>query len=469
MPVAATLALALGACVAVQVPKLPDAGLPAHWRNAPQLGAKPDLTGWWKHFHDPELNALVLRALRDSPDVAQARWRLRAARASEEAAGSQFKPSVTVNTTERSNAANTASFFQAGFDASWEIGLFGRSGANGHIARAKTGAAQAELQSARVSLVAEVVREYLELRAAQRNAALLHDVAAADAEKVRLLRTGRHLWLTSQRQVEQAVSASAMADAKLSDPDAAIAKSAQALALLLGQSEPDPAWLKPAALPRLEHADVAALPANLLRTRPDIRYAETQVVQAAGELGIATANLYPSLTIGGGLTSSSRILGHDHLGNANTIIGLAPIISIPLFDWGQVKAQRRARADLLQAALAGYRKAVLAGAAQVETSLADLSAADRRLKHVNAAVTASQSLVDMSRHYQTLGEGDRMDHIDARLALNESQLARVTARLQYGVAFVALYKALGGAPLPQHADAGAGTPTTSPVTGPAGR
>jgi NodT family efflux transporter outer membrane factor (OMF) lipoprotein len=460
---AATLAFALGACVPVRVPELPDTGLPAQWRNAPALGAQPDLTGWWKHFHDPELNALVERALKDNPDVAQALWRLRAARASEQASGTQFKPSVAFNTTEQPNAANTASFFQAGFDATWEISLFGRGDASGHVARAKTGAAEAELQSARVSLVAEVVREYLELRAAQRSEALLREAAQADAQKVRLLRTGLNLWQVSQRDVEQAVATAAMAEAKLADPQTTVAKSAQALALLLGKSEPEPAWLKPAALPVLAAASVVSVPADLLRTRPDIRYAEAQVLQAAGELGIATADLYPRLVLAGGLTFATRVQGQGNLGATNQIFGVGPILDIPLFDWGRRKALRNAQADMLQAALAGYRKAVLKGAAQVEVGLASLNAADLRLEHVDTAVAASQNLLAMSKTYLALGEVDQMGHIDAQLALSQSQLEGVQARLQHGLAFVALYKALGGAPLPPHAAARA-----APVDGDAG-
>jgi NodT family efflux transporter outer membrane factor (OMF) lipoprotein len=444
----AALALAMGACVAVQVPKLPQDALPAHWRNAPKLGAKPDLTGWWKHFHDPQLNALVMRALKDSPSIAQAVSNLRAARALEEASGAKFTPSLAFRTREQTNAANTASYFQAGFDATWELGLFGRRAANGHIAGANAGAAAADLQSARVSLVAEVVREYLGLRAAQRSAALLQRAAHAARKKVHLLQILERLQLASRLQLTQAVSAASNAEARLADPRAAIASHAQTLALLLGQSEPEPAWLKSAPLPHLESANVVSLPANLLRTRPDIRYAETQVLKAAGEVGIAKANMYPQLSLGGGVTFSAKILGHAQLGDFNGITGIAPFITIPLFHWGRRLAVRDARADQLEAALAGYRKTVLKDAAQVETSLASLHAAGQRLKHADAAAAASQQGLALDEKLQTLGQADQMNLADGEQALSQARLARVQARLERALAFVALYKALGGAPLP---------------------
>jgi outer membrane protein TolC len=139
---AAALCSALGACVSVKVPKLPTGDLPAQWRNAsPQLGAKPDLTGWWKQFNDPQLDALVDAALHDNLDVRQAALKLRAARALEDASGANFRPHLGFNTIEQPNPQNTASYFQAGFDATWEFGLFGRADANGRIAQAGTGAA----------------------------------------------------------------------------------------------------------------------------------------------------------------------------------------------------------------------------------------------------------------------------------------------------------------------------------------
>ncbi|MGH8145924.1 MAG: efflux transporter outer membrane subunit [Rhodanobacteraceae bacterium] len=446
----AALAAALGACVSVQVPKLPTGDLPAHWRNASsELGPKPDLTGWWKHFRDPQLNTLVERALHDNLDVAQATWTLRAARALEDAATTRFKPKLAFNTIEQPNPENTASYFQAGFDATWELGLFGRRDANGHIAAASAGQAEAELQSARVSLVAEVVREYLQLRAAQRSEALLETAARAAHDKLKLLRVRQHLQLTSQLDVEQAIAVAAKSAAQLADPRAAIAQHAQTLALLLGMSEPDPAWLAPQPLPRLAAGNVTSLPANLLRTRPEIRYAETRVLKAAGELGIAKADMYPHLALGSSLTFAALVKGQTHLGDVNNTFAIGPIISIPLFDWGRRRAARDARSDQLQAALSGYRKAVLQGAAEVESDLAALHASGQRLQHASAEAGASQRGLTLSEKLQGLGQADAMNLADVKLALTESELDRVHARLAHGLAFVALYKALGGAPLPE--------------------
>jgi len=461
--IAMALGVALGGCVSVQLPKLPSGDLPAQWHNASsQLGPTPDLTGWWKQFGDPELDALVQNALHDNLDVQQAALKLRAARALEDAASTTYKPRLAFNTLEQPNAENTASYFQAGFDASWELGLFGRSDANAHLAAANTGEAAAALQSARVSLVAEVVREYLQLRASQRGEALLGDAAQAARKKLELLRVQERLQLASRIDVEQGAAAAAKAASRLADPSAAVVQHAQALALLLGKSEPAPAWLLPKPLPKLAGVSVDAVPADLLRTRPEIRYAETQVLKAAGELGIAKADMYPRFALGSSLTFAALVKGNTRLGDVNNSFAIGPIINIPLFDWGERRAVRDAREDQLQAAALAYRQAVLQGAAEVESDLATLHASGQKLQSADDAASASQRGLSLSEKLQGLGQADGLQLAEAKLALIEAELDREQARLAHGLAYVALYKALGGAPLPKASDVSRNDPSPLP-------
>ncbi|MGN6313947.1 MAG: efflux transporter outer membrane subunit [Rhodanobacteraceae bacterium] len=451
---------ALAACATVKVPPLPRGDLPSAWRNAPPgvAAPAPDLRGWWKTFDDPQLNALVDRALNDNLDVQQAALRLRAARALERKSGTEFLPRLSFQTIEEPNPQNTASYFQAGFDSTWEFGLFGRAEATRHIAAAEVGAAAEELQSARVSLVAEVVRAYLQLRGAQRSEALLEFAAQSTQEKLRLLRVRERLRLASALEVDHAIADDAAAQEQLVKPRFAITQNAQTLALLLGRSEPDPAWLRPAPLPRLAATGFDSVPANLLRTRPEIRTAEANVLKAAGQLGIAQADLYPHIALGSSLTFAALVKGQTRLGDVNDTFAIGPIIDIPLFDWGERRAVRDARDAQLQAALLAYRQAVLQGAADVENALAALHAQDQRVTQTRKAAEALQSGARMTRKLRQLGQADGLDLADAQAALSKAQLDAEQAREEQDIAFVALYKALGGAPLPADNEAPGATP-----------
>ncbi|HET7557532.1 MAG TPA: efflux transporter outer membrane subunit [Rhodanobacteraceae bacterium] len=440
----------LAACASVPVPPLPMGDLPAAWRNA-AAGARapaPDLHGWWKAFGDPQLNDLVDQALRDNLDVQQAALHLRAARELESVSGAAYKPQLAFRTLSTPTPQADADYFQAGFDAEWELGLFGRAQANKRVARGNADSAAADLQAARVSLVAEVARAYLQLRRAQAREKLLLDIADASQRKLHLVEVRKHLRLASQMDIERALAGNAQAQAAIAGPRAQIAQYAQTLALLLGRSEPPADLLEPGSMPVLAHAGVSSVPADLLRTRPEIARAQAQVLKAAGELGIAHADRFPRIGLGGAITWATRIRGVN-FGGTNNTSGIGPVIDIPLFDWGMRAAAEHARDDELKAALLGYRQAVLQGAAEVETALADLHQAQIGTRNANDAAEATRRGAALSEKLRKLGQADDLDVADAKIAAARAQDDAEQAREREGIAFVALYKALGGAPLPE--------------------
>jgi NodT family efflux transporter outer membrane factor (OMF) lipoprotein len=438
----------LAACASAPVPPLPQGDLPAGWRNAPQTHVPaPDLRGWWKAFGDRQLDALVEQALDDNLDVQQARLHLRAARELEGVSGDAYKPQLAFRTLSTPNPEATANYFQAGFDAEWELGLFGRAQANARVAKADADSAAAELQTARVSLVAEVARAYLQLRGAQAQEKALQDIADASQRRLHLTQVRKRLRLASRMEVERTLAGNAQAQAALAEPRAQIARYAQALALLLGRSEPPSGVLEPRPLPRLAEAGMDSLPADLLRTRPEIARAQVQVLKAAGELGIAHADRFPRIGLGGAITWATRISGVN-LGGTHNTSGIGPVIDIPLFDWGMRAAAERARGDELKAALLGYRQAVLQGATEVETALAGLHQAQIGAQQAAAAAKALQHSALLSKKLRKLGQADDLDVADAVIAAARAQEDAGQAREREGIAFIALYKALGGAPLP---------------------
>ncbi|MBS0212814.1 MAG: efflux transporter outer membrane subunit [Proteobacteria bacterium] len=429
------------------VPDLP-AATPARYRNALPAPAAhaPDLTSWWRAFGDARLDAIVAQALRDNRTLAQAQRRLLSARALARASGKQFRPEVHFNTLTTPDPDATASYLQVNIDAQWELGLFGREASTHRSEQAAVDAADAGLQGVRVSLVAEVVRDYLALRGTQRQVEGLEAIRRATAVRERLLRRRRELGLATAADRARADAELAQATAALAEPRARADASAQQLAILCGMAEPPAEWLASAPLPTLTAEEPALLPADLLRTRPDIRRAEAEVLAAAGELGVARADLYPRLSLLGGMTVSS-ITGGGEFGFGRAVPAIGPIIDIPLFDWGARRARVNAREEDLAAALEGYRQSVLEAVGETETALGAWHAQGERRQRLQAVVVARERERDAVDAAFGHGLADRLDQAATTVALEQARLDLLDAQQAQALAYVALYKSLGGAPM----------------------
>lgn len=439
----------LAGCSTLPLPEL-HPPVPTHWRQAPPSAtpaAPTDLRGWWRAFHDASLNALIDRALADNLDVAQAMERLEAARALHRTAGAQFLPQLRAKTEDVPDPDASASFFVAGFDALWELNLFGRGTAERRMARGDLDAAASDLRAARVSLVAEVTRDWLDLRAAQQQEQWLTRIRDMRRQQYLMLQTRQRLRLAGAQDVDRARAALAQADAALVEPRDAIDASAQQLATLLGQAEPDPAWFKAAPMPTLGAWRLHSLPADLLRSRPEILHAQAEVLRTAGEAGLARANRYPSLALGGSLIWSTSLQAHRPTDD-NAVASIGPVINIPLFDWGMRAAQAHAKEHELKASVLAYRQTVLQGVAEVETALGRLRRQAEYERHCTEAAAALGHADDVMARRAALKLAGPMDQAESAIASDQAALAQVQARASHGLAFVALFKALGGAPLP---------------------
>ncbi len=444
-------ALMLGGCHSLAtIPSLQPA-VPAQWRNAGAIDVDrnaaraPDLDGWWRAFDDAQLEALVALALTDNLTVAQAQSRLLAARALARSSRGEFRPNIRAGTLSAADPDAATSYLQGNIDAQWELNLFGRGQSTRWVARASVDSATADLQSARVSLVAEVVRDYLALRSAQQQIALVGQIANAQRERRALTQRRRVLGLAADAELARADAELAQADAALTDPRLRADASAQQLALLCGRPEPQPALLAAAPVPRLTAAAPATLPADLLRTRADIRHAESAVLMAAGELGIAKADLYPRLSLAGAITESTTTAG-GKFGFGRAVYSIGPVVDIPLFDWGARRARVTAKDAELSAAVYGYRETVLEAIAETETALATWHAQRTRAASLQLAVAARERDMRGIAHSRRLGLADGMDQAVVGIALSQIRLELLDADQAQALAYVALYKALGGAP-----------------------
>ncbi len=445
------LGLLLGALAgcAAPLPRLKPP-LPAQWQHAIASDpAKPtDLHGWWHAFDDPQLDALVDRALANNLDVAQAVERLRGVRAMQRHAQGRYRPKLDFNTNQAIDPDASASFFVAGFDSTWELGVFGRAEGTRRESQGALDASVADLRAARVSLVAEVVRECINLRTAQQQEHLLKQISRARQRDWQLLQVRERLQLIAPAAVDQAQAAFAQSEAALAAPRQAINASAQQLAVLLGQNHPDPAWLQPGKAPELGDWQLDGTPAELLRTRPEIARAEADVLSSAGELALAHANLYPSVGLGASLVWATDLNNNRKRTVSNGLLTAGPILDIPLFDWGMRLAAEHEKDHQLKASVLAYRQAVLRGVAEVETALGSLDQQQQREQHSRLAW---QALQRSDRAVQTridLHLDSPLDRVQSQLAADQAAIELADARAAHSLAYVALFKALGGAPLP---------------------
>lgn len=422
-----------------------DPPTPAQWRNnsTDSPGQVAPASAWWKAFGDERLNAIVENAMRDNLDLAQAIERLHAARLLDRHAVDPFLPVLQASTDDAIDPDASASYFVAGFDSLWEFGLFGQRASAKRVSQAQLATAKVGVEAARVSLTAEIVRNWIELRSASHQERILSRIRDSAAERSRLLQIRQANALSSTSQFDAAQSELADTEAQLAVPRQTITGSLQRLAVLSGRNSPDDAWTVDGLQPTLGSIRIDTLPADLLRTRPEIASAEADVFRAAGELGLSRAQMYPSIGLRAGLQWSTRITS-DHPSPSKGIASLGPVIDIPLFDWGMRVANAHAHAHQLQAALLAYRQSVLSGVAEVEIAMGDLEQTRLRQDALARSAESAAAVAEKAATRISLGLDGPLDGDDQRTTSDRKALELLQARAQHGLAFVALEKALGG-------------------------
>lgn len=430
----------------MQPPAL-EAPLPAAWRHAlPADAAAPDLARWWRVFDDPLLDQLAPELLAQHLGLAQARLRLRQARALAQRDDGGYRPQLAAALRPVQDAAAQDTYYRSSLDASWELALYAERESTGRIATAHVAQALAEGQGAQVAALAELARQVILLRTAQHEAAAQERLRAIDADLLARARTRRELRLGLLADERSAAERLAETEAAAGAPRLAADSALQAIAALLGRTAPDPTWLA-APVPAAPAADfaVSELPADLLRTRADVRAAEAAVQQAAGEVGLARAELYPRLALGASIVSSYNVTQNRRIVNGS-VSSLGPIIDIPLFDWGRRRANADARELALDAAVLGWRQTVVEACAEAETALATLAQARERGRLQATAAARAQAGAARAAALAQAGFAGAPERLLAERRVAEAEQAQGAQRYAAALAAVQLYKALGGAP-----------------------
>ena len=449
-------ALSLLAGCAAPVDVRLDSSLPKEWQQARPVGASnAELAQWWKSWNDPTLNALVDEALAQNLDVAQAVLRLHQQKLLAETAGSAFLPVVGAGARTLQDIAASDTYFHASIDVSWDLGLFGDAQAAKRASSASVLDAAAQLHGARVALVADVVHRYLDIRLAQVQRNLLTRQLELGQKELKLLQVRQAQRLADTQTLEQQRLQLSQAEAQQALLVGTQARAAHGLAVLLGRDRADPQWLamQPgAALPTVRA--IAVVPADMLRKRPDIQSAEAAVEQAAAEVGIANSALYPRLTLAGSLLYSYN-LTQNFRTTSDAMPMFGPQIDIPLFDWGRRRAVASGKELALQASIKAYRQTVLTGAAEAEGALAAIAAQQQRQRSLQSALQIHQARDKAQLVRQQLGLSSELAGMDNQRASLQAQGELATAKAAEALAHVALYKAVGAAPVDAEVQAAA--------------
>ncbi|MBV9725561.1 MAG: efflux transporter outer membrane subunit [Gammaproteobacteria bacterium] len=463
----ATLAAALAGCAVGPNYVKPSTSVAPQFAGATQPGysSADAQERFWTQFGDPTLDRLIDESLVANHDLRIALAHLVEARADRRHSQFDLAPTVTASggyTKERfpavsspTGATFTQQFYDAGFDAFWELDFFGGIRRNIEAQSAQVEGAEAGLHDAQVSVSAEVARTYFELRGEQARFA----VAWRNVENQRATLQLTQARLEAGRSTElDTARAQAQLSATLSTIgplEAAIARSIHRLGVLTGQQ---PGALRellaPAGeLPSLPQLTAVGDPAGLLRRRPDIRIAERQLASRTALVGAAIADLFPKVTFTGTFSYAATTPGQ--LGTSGSRgYSIAPGITWAAFDLGRVRAEvagSRARAD---AALATYEQSVLRALEETENALVTHARTRDSLGDAAAAAAASQTAARIARTRYEGGMVDFLDVLDAERTqlADEDRLAQ--SRTDAATSLVAVYKALGGgwqgAPLPRY-------------------
>jgi multidrug efflux system outer membrane protein len=455
----------LAACAVGPDYKQPEVKSPDQFVGTdPAQFATADVEGdFWKAFNDEQLNSLIEEALTANHDIRIATASLREARAIRGESRLDFAPTVTASggrTESRGSERQAAGFardqdyYDAGFDAFWELDFFGRIRRNVEANSALVQAAEAGVYSTQVSITAEVARNYFELRGSQQRLEVAQRNAENQRETLRIttarLDAGRGTQLDTSRAQAQLSSTLAT----IPDFESDVTRSILRLGVLTGKS---PEALLPQLsavqkLPTLPTAQNIGTPELLLRRRPDIKVAERQLASATAQIGVAVGDLFPRISFVGRWGFDAIDSGDLGKGSSESY-AFGPSIQWAAFDLGRVRQQIKQREAATDRALAVYEQTVLQALEETDASMTAYAKAKVKQAHLQDSTTASLEAVTLARARYESGVADFLTVLDAeRSALTaEDQLA--LSETQTATALLATYKALGGGFRPLDAQA----------------
>ena len=405
----------------------------------------------------PLLNSLVEDALAHNTDLGVAAANLQAARAARRLAGFDQYPTVTVSGSYTHNLESAQQLpgvdqherefdtAQAGFDGLWELDLFGRVRRNVEAARGDLGASEATLRDARVSVIAEVARDYFILRGLQDQLDLTKRNADNQLRSLTLTRTRLEAGRGNELDTSRAEAQWQTTLASIPSLEASTATTTYRLSVLTGRP-PTALGEKlstQAPMPTLPTMNAVGTPEQLLRRRPDVRVAERRLAAATARVGVATGDLFPKVTIIGEVGYWAPTFGDFGQSEAR-FFSVGPSISWAAFDLGRVRARISSAKAQTDAAFAGYEGAVLNALEDTEGAMIVYGRSQSRRESLQVAAAASDKAADLARKRFEGGLIDFLEVLDAERTALSAELLLSQSRTDTATSLIAVYKALGG-------------------------
>ncbi|WP_329741896.1 TolC family protein [Dyella sp. A6] len=408
---------------------------------------------WWKQFGDPTLDALIQRAAANNLDLRIAVARLAESRALLGGARSQQWPTIDTGidysrSREQqpgySDQRHTVTSYQAGFDASWELDLFGGIRRSVQAAHADLGASEAALQDAQVSLFAEVARNYFTLRGTQQRIAIARRNIANQSDTLAVIRARAEVGTASEQDVDSARAQLSAVEAQLPLLDMQARASEYRLAVLLGER---PGALDVDVSPRSFHPIDTVLPigdaGNVLARRPDIRAAEREYAAATARIGVAKADFFPHVSLGGFL---GFLAGRSNdFGSPGTRAwSIMPSITWNGLNVQRVRAELHASEARADAAQANYQRTVLEAMEDVDNAMVGYNQQRASVAKLIDQARDSRRAADLARIRYKAGATGYLQLLDAERVQLSAENALALGETAIDTRAVALYKALGG-------------------------
>jgi NodT family efflux transporter outer membrane factor (OMF) lipoprotein len=431
--------------------------------DAPQA-TTVDFATWWRSLNDPELDSLVSRALEANPDAQIALDRLQAARTYEISTIGAALPTVAASAAAgkgtgsdltRGRASNT--LYSAdnsgglqhineigGFDAMWQIDVFGKYRREFEAARADTQSILAERNQVLVAVIADVARAYIDMRGLQTRAAILHNADKTLRESLRIVRLRYERGITNELDLTLATRELNVLEAEIAPVEAQISGAQYTIATLLGLYPEDLVKeLTPVAIiPSVPGVVQSGLPLDLLRRRPDISQAERELASYTAQIGVATADLFPRLSISGAIGFQRQALGSPVIGQH--IWSAGPAASWSLLDFGALDAQVEIARLRTREQLVTYKRTIQNAVKEVDTTWAAYGGEQGRVGKLGDAVVASQRAVTLATERYERGLTDFLNVVDAERQEYDIEQQYSDAQVSVDEQFIALYRSLGG-------------------------